>query len=118
MFMTSTIFHRKIQIKGQTMNDFSTLTSSLESVMNKAERIDNALQRIALLEEEVRVLRKIAKESWVTLERAADEIGKSPSAVRQMIKNPKKMMAKGTVWKQKDKGASIYINLKAFREKM
>ena len=72
------------------MNDFSTLTSSLESVMNKAERIDNALQRIALLEEEVRVLRKIAKESWVTLERAADEIGKSPSAVRQMIKTLKR----------------------------
>lgn len=100
------------------MTDFSKLAASLENVMNIDERIVNALERIDILEGEVKILRQIAKESWVTLERAADEIGKSPSAVRQMIKNPKKMMAKGTVWKQKDKGASIYINLKAFREKM
>ncbi len=116
MFMISTIFHCKIQTKGQTMKDFSILTSSLEDVMNKAERIDNALQRIALLEEEVKILRGIAKEGWVSLERAANEIGKSPSAIRQRVKNPKKKMAKGKVWKQECRGADIYINLKEYRK--
>jgi len=114
--MISTIFHRKIQTKGQTMKDFSILTSSLENVMNKAERIDNALERIALLEEEVKLLREIAKGSWVSLEKAATEIGKSESAIRQIVKNPKKKMAKGKVWKQECKGASIYINLKEYRK--
>ena len=98
------------------MKDLYELVTSLENVMNKAERIDNALQRIALLEDEVKILRVIAKESWVSLERAANDIGKSPSAIRQKVKNPKNNMAKVKVLKQKSKGESIYINLKEYRK--
>ncbi len=100
------------------MNDLSLLTSSLENVMNKAELIDNLLERIAILEGEVQILRGIQKESWVALDKAAIEIGKSTSAIRQIVKNPKKMMPKGKVWKQESKGASIYINLKEYRKAM
>jgi len=98
------------------MNDLSELTTSLENVMNKAELIDNLLQRIDLLEVHVHRLQGVAKESWVSLEKAAKEIGKSESAIRQIVKNPKKKMAKGKVWKQQSKGASIYINLKEYRK--
>lgn len=98
------------------MHNLSMLTASLENVMNNAERIENALQRIALLEEEVKVLRAIAKEGWVSVARAAIEIGQSPSAIRQTVKNPKKKMAKGKVWKQKNKRDAIYINLKEYRK--
>lgn len=84
--------------------------------MSKAEKIENMMDRINILEEEVKVLRGGASQSWVSLQKAAVEIGKTPSAIRQMIRNPKKRMAKGKVWKQEIEGGSIYINLKEFRK--
>jgi uncharacterized protein YoxC len=116
IFMTSTIFFNNIQTMRVQMKNLSILTSSLEDVMNKAELIENLLQRVAQLENALKILQGVAKESWVSLEKAATEIGKSESAIRQIVKNPKKKMAKGKVWKQECKGASIYINLKEYRK--
>jgi hypothetical protein len=100
------------------MKDLINLASKLENMMSKAENIDNFIQRMSLLEAEVQQLRGIANESWVSVEKAANEIGKSPSAIRQIVKNPRKKMPKGKVWKQESKGASIYINLKEYRKSL
>tara|TARA_R110000737_G_scaffold352819_1_gene400515 strand:- start:5036 stop:5338 length:303 start_codon:yes stop_codon:yes gene_type:complete len=98
------------------MKYISVLTNSFEKIMNKAELIDNIEERVFILEEELIALRAVTSQSWVSLEKAALEIGKSPSAIRQLIKNPKKNMLEGRVWKQTCRGGNIYINLKEFRK--
>jgi hypothetical protein len=114
--MTFTIFFNNIQTMRVKMKNLSILTSSLEDVMNKGELIENLIQRVAQLEGALKVLQGVTKESWVSLEKAAIEIGKSSSAIRQKVKDPKQKMPKGKVWKQQSKGASIYINLKEYRK--
>ena len=85
----------------------------IEEALSNAEKSQWLEEKIALLEKELAELKQTTTAGWVSLEKAAIEIGKSPSAIRQILKSSNKM-AKGKVWKQECKGASIYVNLKEF----
>lgn len=90
--------------------------SKLEHMLTKAELIENLMQRIQLMEQEVSKLKDVDENKWITLKEAAQRLCKTPTAVRQKIKNPKNMMAENVVWKQKSAGAEILVNLKKYRK--
>lgn len=98
------------------MKDLINLASSLEKMMDTQELVQNLQQRIDLLEQELHALKGTAKEGWVSLTKAADEVGLSENALRQRIKKPQLPMPKGKVWKQQCKGAAIFVNLKELRK--
>lgn len=106
------------ELKANTVQskNITAISHALAELIPTSEQIDWLEERIALLENELAVLKQSSTEGWVTLEKAAYSIGKSQSAIRQMLRNPNKKMAKGKVWKQECKGASIYINLKELRK--
>ncbi len=110
------LHQKELTVNTTHLRSIKAISHALADVIPTSEKIDWLEERIVLLESELVVLKQASTEGWVTLERAAFSIGKSQSAIRQMIKNPKKILAKGKVWKQECKGASIYINLKEFRK--
>ncbi|GAA6186444.1 hypothetical protein [Aliiglaciecola sp. NS0011-25] len=97
------------------MNLHNETFSKHEDPMTKAELNENILQRIYILEQELKKLNEIDENKWISLKEAAIRLCKSPAAIRQKVKNPDNMMAKNVVWKQKTKGAEILINLQKYR---
>lgn len=96
------------------MSNLQPLTDALESAMTLADQVRWLEQKIITLETE---LRKLTHNGWMSLAEASEHIpGKTVSALRQRIKNPKKPMPEGVVWRQEAKGHEIQIHLGNYRK--
>lgn len=97
-----------------SMSNLQPLTDALESAMTLAEQVRWLEHKIITLETE---LRKLTHNGWMSLAEASEHMpGKTVSALRQRIKNPKKPMPEGVVWRQEAKGHEIQIHLGNYRK--
>lgn len=85
--------------------------------MQIPEKIQWLTEKLALLEEEL-TKQTSKRTGWVTLGEAADELAKTPSAIRQRLHHKERPMPEGKAWRQAAKGCAISIHMPTFRKLM
>jgi DNA anti-recombination protein RmuC len=94
------------------MKDIEQLASTLHHIGEHVETVKSLQQKVGQLEKAIQEHVNKSNEGWMTLAKAADEVGLTSSALRQKAKNKDKPLPEGKVWKQEYPKAAIYINLK------
>ena len=93
------------------MQNFS---DAIENTSVLSERVEWLTNKIEQLEIE---LAKLTHNGWMSLAEASEHIpNKTACALRQRIKNPKKPMPEGVVWRQEAKGHEIQVHLGNYRK--
>lgn len=94
------------------MKGIEQLVSTLKHIGEHAETLKSLQQQVERMEKTIEELKKQSNGGWVTLAKAANEVGLTASALRQKVKNKINPLEEDLVWKQENTNASIYINLK------
>jgi hypothetical protein len=92
------------------------MASTFSEVMTLPERMENLMEKMAIMEKELEKLRIANSEGWMSLQAASAPLKKTPDAIRQRLKHPTKPMPEVVVWKQEAKGYEIYVHLGNFRK--
>tara|TARA_R110000744_G_scaffold171198_2_gene289668 strand:+ start:2823 stop:3140 length:318 start_codon:yes stop_codon:yes gene_type:complete len=95
-------------------------SANLQSLMSVFEEMANTSQSVTELQNRMAEVENNSSNSpykgWMLLKKAAEHMGYSASALRQIVKHPTKPMPEGKVWKQDGPNTTMLIHLAALGE--
>lgn len=98
------------------MKNIELMTSALTEFMTISQKLKSLVTRVEIIEKDYCQSIASRDEKWMSLKEAANILNKTPDAIRQRLKHPKKPMPEGVVWKQESKGCEIYLHLGNYRK--
>ncbi|MGK0235252.1 MAG: hypothetical protein ACI9EK_001785 [Psychroserpens sp.] len=98
------------------MKGIEQIVTTLNYIGEHVEVVKMLQKKVVQLENAIEELSNKSNEGWMTIAKAATEVGFTTSALRQKVKNKEIPLPEGKVWKQEYPKAAIFINLKELRE--